>query len=300
MKRKHLIFIIIFIILFIPFTVKAKVEEEIIKENTNSFILKIRISEDEQEELLDIKSYLFQGIENYMTIKPGDEVKIKLQIINNSSYNYTYKENSFKIQTSSLSNEEKNNLGKTNSIGFDNKNILGNQTPFRSYNEAIKKLIKNSKSKKLTTNNLDKLLKDKNYQGIGQLHKYYLDYYNKRYHYKKKSLEEFPKKIKKKIFSSKITSIKETNKDVVACFYNYYYQKLLSFSIDNKKGEKYGIARLMENKVEEEKIREKLKEVLSQGKVEISNMLLSLDKNSPKKQIYYLNIDMSLQLEKVI
>lgn len=128
------------------------------------------------------------------SLEPGDNIKVNLNIINNSKFTYNYDELSFDIfpvENTTFTRGEENTT--FNGLNFDDKYII-----YRLANPALKYLGLNN-NYKVTDENIDaalKKLKDKQGNqlypnGIKDLAKYYLNYYNKKYNTNHTRLDEF-------------------------------------------------------------------------------------------------------------
>ena len=128
------------------------------------------------------------------SLEPGDNIKVNLTIINNSRYTYTYDEKSFDIfpvENTTFTRGEKNTT-------FNGLNIGEGYITYRLANPALKDLGLD-KNHKVTDENIDtalKKLKDTNGNqkypnGINDLAKYYVDYYNTKYNTNHTRLDEF-------------------------------------------------------------------------------------------------------------
>lgn len=128
------------------------------------------------------------------SLEPGDNIKVNLTIINNSKFTYNYDELSFDIfpvENTTFTRGEENTT--FNGLNFDDKYII-----YRLANPALKDLGLNN-NYKVTDENIDaalKKLKDKQGNqlypnGIKDLAKYYLNYYNKKYNTNHTRLDEF-------------------------------------------------------------------------------------------------------------
>ena len=128
------------------------------------------------------------------SLEPGDNIKVNLTIINNSRYTYTYDEKSFDIfpvENTTFTRGEKNTT-------FNGLNIGEGYITYRLANPALKDLGLDN-NHKVTDENIDtalKKLKDTNGNqkypnGINDLAKYYVDYYNAKYNTNHTRLDEF-------------------------------------------------------------------------------------------------------------
>lgn len=128
------------------------------------------------------------------SLEPGDNIKVNLTIINNSRYTYTYDEKSFDIFPVENTTFTR---GDTNTT-FNGLNIGEDYITYRLANPALKDLGLD-KNHKVTDENIDtalKKLKDTNGNqkypnGINDLAKYYVDYYNAKYNTNHTRLDEF-------------------------------------------------------------------------------------------------------------
>ena len=128
------------------------------------------------------------------SLEPGDNIKVNLTIINNSRYTYTYDEKSFDIFPVENTTFTR---GDTNTT-FNGLNIGEGYITYRLANPALKALGL-ERNNKVTDEKIDTALKkekDKNGNqkypnGINDLAKYYLDYYNAKYNTNHTRLDEF-------------------------------------------------------------------------------------------------------------
>lgn len=149
------------------------------------------LARQNQEQLLLENSEYLQ-LNN--SLEPGDNIKVNLTIINNSRYTYTYDEKSFDIFPVENTTFTR---GDTNTT-FNGLNTGEGYIAYRLANPALKDLGLD-KNHKVTDENIDtalKKLKDTNGNqkypnGINDLAKYYLDYYNAKYNTNHTRLDEF-------------------------------------------------------------------------------------------------------------
>ncbi len=128
------------------------------------------------------------------SLQPGDNIKVNLSIINNSRYTYTYDEKSFDIFPVENTTFTK---GDTNTT-FNGLNIKEGYITYRLANPALKALGLTSNAS-ITDENIDTRLKritdnkgnQKYPNGINDLAKYYLDFYNTKYNTNHTRLDEF-------------------------------------------------------------------------------------------------------------
>lgn len=128
------------------------------------------------------------------SLEPGDNIKVNLTIINNSRYTYTYDKKSFDIFPVENTTFTR---GDTNTT-FNGLNIGEGYITYRLANPALKALGL-ERNNKVTDEKIDTALKkekDKNGNqkypnGINDLAKYYLDYYNAKYNTNHTRLDEF-------------------------------------------------------------------------------------------------------------
>lgn len=149
------------------------------------------LARQNQEQLL-LESGEYLQLNN--SLEPGDNIKVNLTIINNSRYTYTYDEKSFDIfpvENTTFTRGEKNTT-------FNGLNIGEGYITYRLANPALKALGL-ERNNKVTDEKIDTALKkekDKNGNqkypnGINDLAKYYLDYYNAKYNTNHTRLDEF-------------------------------------------------------------------------------------------------------------
>ena len=149
------------------------------------------LARQNQEQLL-LESGEYLQLNN--SLEPGDNIKVNLTIINNSRYTYTYDEKSFDIFPVENTTFTR---GDTNTT-FNGLNIGEGYITYRLANPALKALGL-ERNNKVTDEKIDTALKkekDKNGNqkypnGINDLAKYYLDYYNAKYNTNHTRLDEF-------------------------------------------------------------------------------------------------------------
>lgn len=175
---------------------------------------------------------------NYMLYVPGDAAPIQFAIVNLSSHDYAYKKGSFAVTTEEYQQYfDKGGATPTDTIGFDGQSIPREYFAYRSGNWAIAKLydafsLSSIKNSQLTDEELGKKLVEAGYEnGIADLHKYYLDYYNDKNDTSYTALEQLPDKdIATLVTSGYTADTKETNIEVSELLYNYYYNHLYSLA----------------------------------------------------------------------
>ena len=217
---KKSIFIFLFIILLgtmdISKDIKASttnignLEEEILEEVLNydnkSINIKITIPASFTKDKVLISPKIFYMIKHYRLLNNNKKILVNIIIDNKSNNTYSYIKDSLLIEP-----------------------LINNQnTLYRTQNEAIKNLYKNSKIK-LDNNNISIKLKELGYLDITELDKYYLDFYNKKYNLDIKDLNYYSKDI----FINKISKVIETNQNIIDLSNNYYFQEILKIKINN-------------------------------------------------------------------
>lgn len=332
-KNKIIITIIILLTLMTTVPTKAKnfsqttikelssqtlsLEEEIIpifnKNNLEQINITITIPKDCDEEELIVSPSILEAIKQYKKIKPGDQIKINLKIINNSKNNYNYRNNSLILSTENLKRLGiSENLIDTKAIGFDNQKIYDISSVYRTINPPILSLYKYKDQvveKDLNNNNLDKILKEKGYNGIIDLDKYYLDYYNTKYNLKENNLEDLTYSTIKDLFKGDITNVKETNPNIIKLSYDYFYNKLLSFTFKEQKmddytSEDYSIGTYMRTNLGNTYLNNKFMYLRSNTYSEIEDMSIILNKEYTTSAFtdynYYIHLEFKLTKEKNI
>lgn len=258
--------------------VNAASKWDVKRENVNSTSENIKVSLDKNESTIifeipedyEEKDVTINVIDNIgglinKSLMPGFKLPFKVKIINNSKYNYIYKDGSLIIGTDDYSSlYDENNIysypGNTKrwtaikgAEGFDGSKIMSNLSIYRTYNIALQSLFENSsnnnegrytyddnKSCLLTSSNcISTILQDKylgkelinqNYEnGVEDLHKYYLDFYNKKYSTSATVLEDLTDEaIYQKglgILDGNRKSMKETNSNVNELGFNWFYNR---------------------------------------------------------------------------
>ena len=187
---------------------------------------------------------------NDKTYVPGDAKECEVIIVNESNYLYEYTKNSFYISTEDynkyydqgLATELKSTLGKV--LTFDGNTLPISYTHLRTKNSAIVSLYSVSGTSKVTDEmindaTLDSKLRtilDSNgksiYNGLNDLDKYYLDFYNQKYNTNVTKLEDFDNKILREIFNGNVnrSNIYETNSEIARVGYNWFYNHLITIS----------------------------------------------------------------------
>ncbi len=205
------------------------------------FRVLITIPSDYQEDEIVIVPSVFQTINNYKHLIPGEEVSIDLKVINHSKFDYQYVNNSFILSTDDLSRYGVDTTFSQNyGIGFDGNVIYDHFLVYRTCNEAIRSLYDNDFcDDALSDDILDVKLKDRGYSGVQQLSQYYLDFYNNKYNLKEDNLDEFTFSVAKEIFGGKISNIKESDPEIVRLSYHYFYNKLLYYKFSDQEIDSY-------------------------------------------------------------
>lgn len=120
---------------------------------------------------------------------PSSTVSVKMNMVNNSSEEITYKKNSL-LLTSKDNAVYQNSPSSSydeymfDAVGFDQQKIPLSLTNYRIANKAITKLCGRSSTSNVTIDdmiNLYETLDQKGYTGSDALTQYYLDYYNAAY-----------------------------------------------------------------------------------------------------------------------
>lgn len=172
---------------------------------------------------------------NYMQYVPGDAAPIQITVVNLSSHDYAYKKGSFAITTEAYQQYfDKGWATPTETVGFDGQSIPKEYFACRTINAAIRSLYDNVsiKDSQMTDAALGGQLVKKGYpNGIEDLHKYYLDYYNEKNKTSYTELEQLPDcDIASLLTSGNVVSAKETNMEISELLYNYYYNHLYSLT----------------------------------------------------------------------
>jgi hypothetical protein len=163
-------------------------------------------------------------------VMPGDTYIYKINIINNSSNDYNYVAKSFYIEPFKSSDN-------INVTGYNGENINSGGVMYRiSSSSALEALYaKNTKlsDDELSDTSLNKVLINKGYlNGLADLDKYILDYIKAE---SNTSLEDNAAKVASALWPniSAMPSVKETNPDLIAFGYNYFYNVLFSMHLNN-------------------------------------------------------------------
>lgn len=182
---------------------------------------------------ITIVSSIFDEVAKSDGYMPKDGIEVRISIINKSKYEYDYIDKSVILSTEDLTNY---NLEKVESaFGFNNQEIVKAFTPNRTANTAIQSLYGVSSAAKIrksmvTNEELSEKLREKGYNGVDELDKYYLDFYNAKYNQNVLKLEDFSNEIISELFNGNCLFIKEENKQITELGYDYWYNKLFSWN----------------------------------------------------------------------
>ena len=203
-----------------------------------------------------IVSGIFDALSEAYGYLPGDSIKVKIKVVNNSKHEYNYVNSSFVLATEDLT--EYNLEVVEGTYGFNNMPIYSPFAPFRTANKAIQELYGVSSTSKIksdmvTDEALDAKLKEKGYKGIEELNLYYLEFYNAYYETNVESLEDFEAEVISAIFNGNCLFVPETNVEIAELGYNYWYNKLFAMSfkgeeVNDQNMQDYAIGSYMRDK----------------------------------------------------
>lgn len=174
---------------------------------------------------------------------PGDDDIFNIVIKNESVNTYSYLNNSFILSTDDYDSYSDNELGTpiNNVYSFSGSKLREQLGFYRTKNSALRNLygVKSTSSitaAMLSDSEIDKVIdKNKYPNGVLDLNKYYLDFYNNKYKTNATTLENLPDKAISELFNGNYTkSFKETNNEVIELAYNYLYNKLIAFTFDQE------------------------------------------------------------------
>lgn len=174
---------------------------------------------------------------------PGDDDIFNIVIKNESVNTYSYLNNSFILSTDDYDSYSDNVLGApiNNVYSFSGSKLREQLGFYRTKNSALRNLygVKSTSSitaAMLSDSEIDKVIdKNKYPNGVLDLNKYYLDFYNNKYQTNATTLENLPDKAISELFNGNYTkSFKETNNEVIELAYNYLYNKLIAFTFDQE------------------------------------------------------------------
>ncbi|HJJ16933.1 MAG TPA: hypothetical protein OIM63_02440 [Bacilli bacterium] len=174
---------------------------------------------------------------------PGDDDIFNIVIKNESVNTYSYLNNSFILSTDDYDSYSDNELGTpiNNVYSFSGSKLREQLGFYRTKNSALRNLygVKSASSitsAMLSDSEIDKVIdKNKYPNGVLDLNKYYLDFYNNKYQTNATTLEDLPDKAISELFNGNYTkSFKETNNEVIELAYNYLYNKLIAFTFDQE------------------------------------------------------------------
>lgn len=211
------------------------------------FTLVYTIPEDYEEETLVINPDIFEVIawgqdeSGAPKILPSYTIKVNVKIVNKSKYNYNYDENSFVIYPKSADELEEMGFERIDSdkTSFNGENLTELQKFARTDNAALKAL--GLKRKEMNNENIDKALKEKGYNGIEDLAKYYLDFFNDFYKYGQNGKERVTKlsdftvtEIAHGIFGGFVIGYEEDNAELMALHFDFLYNYGMGISLDDE------------------------------------------------------------------
>jgi hypothetical protein len=204
-----------------------EIKEEITCQDTEC-IGTYTIPEDYEGDVVNIVPEVFAEPMN--NVMPGDTYTYKIKIVNNSSNEYNYEPKSFYVQPFKSTNN-------INVMGYNGSNINSGGVMYRiSSSPALKALYGKNTSlsdNELSDETLSETLINKGYlNGLADLDKYILDYIKAD---PNTSLEDNAAKVASALWPniSAMPSVKETNPDLVAFGYNYFYNVLFSMHLIN-------------------------------------------------------------------
>ncbi len=179
---------------------------------------------------LKLKSIIF--VNDKYIFMPGEIRNFSLKIINLSNHNYTYQNNSLYLKP--VEDDKKyHNLIRHNKFKIP-------IPMYRLYNsEPLKALYDgyNLSDDELKDENVAAKLKELGYtNGIQDLDKYYIDYFNKNYNTNFVSLEDLTTTYINKIWTnkSKNSKTRETNTNLIKFYQNNFYNFLLTMRYNSK------------------------------------------------------------------
>ena len=216
------------------------------------YTITVEIDENTEAEKLDVNiAEGFADILQNASQLPGSTMTVNIEVINHSQYNYGYSDNSLVLGTApyALSFEDNQNPDDWEKVtAFDGFTVyIGSWNDVtRSYNNALKALDIGLNSddnsdviNALSDENLSECLEKAGYEnGVADLGKYYIDYYNKTYNASIDDLKEadmdylvnlFKCMNPEKSYGQHIdTEIRETCPEVAALGYYYLYNHLIT------------------------------------------------------------------------
>ena len=179
---------------------------------------------------LKLKSRIF--VNGKYIFMPGEIRNFSLKIINLSNNNYTYQNNSLYLKP--VEDDKKYH----NLISYNKFKIpipmyrLYNSEPLKSLYDGY-----NLSDDELKDENVAAKLKELGYtNGIQDLDKYYIDYFNKNYNTNFVSLEDLTTTYINKIWTnkSKNSKTRETNTNLIKFYQNNFYNFLLTMRYNSK------------------------------------------------------------------
>lgn len=259
-------------------------------QNQHVFGLVYTIPEDYEKETITINPEIFEVIgwaqhneeKKVPYILPTQTLIVNVTIINKSKYNYNYDKNSFVIYPYTADEQEAINYKRLDSDQktFNNEDVTELQQFVRTDNVALRNL--NLSRSEMSTENIDKALKEKGYKGFEELCKYYLDFFNDFYGYGKNGknkvtkLSDFtPSEIANGIFGGFTTKYLEENAELIALHFDFTFNYGMGISlgdqkIDDSNQHEYSVGEYMRNESKgDDKIEENIGNLKSNDKKDI-------------------------------
>ena len=217
------------------------------------YTITLEIGEDTIADKLDVNvAEEFADILQYAKQIPGATMTVNIEVINHSQYNYGYADNSLVLGTAPYDVTEDSSYTDGEAVSaFDGFTVyIGSWNDVtRSYNDALEALnigINGDSTngeiiKALGDENLSVCLKNAGYEnGVADLGKYYIDYYNKTYNASIDDLKEADMDYLVNLFKCmkpessfgqhNDTGIRETCPEVAALGYYYLYNHLVTIN----------------------------------------------------------------------
>ena len=207
---------------------------------SDTYNFAVTIDEDANADTLNVNVMEALNVINEFT-SPGDSCNFRVQVINNSSYNYGYVDNSLVLGTAPYDlsfDDDQNPENWEKALAFDGLPIyMGSMNDiYRCNNSALEALnpdiATGTVSVELGDEKIAQCLVAKGYNGIEDLGKYYLDYYNETHPDSQVTdLMAADMAFIKDLFrckGGKLIEVRESCKDVAKLGYYYLYNYLIT------------------------------------------------------------------------
>ncbi|MCR5483000.1 MAG: MucBP domain-containing protein [Bacilli bacterium] len=266
----------------------------------------------------DIYASNYVQYSRYIGLLPSSKIEIHLTIINNTQHDFELKEGDLIISTVSYKDINKSNGKKVETFDGNELDVTSKYNINRCTNEMLKKLLGKSflVDDDVTDEKVSsalKLIKDddgtlKYPNGVDDLDKYYVDYYNEKNNKNYTSIFDFSIEEIDYMFGSKSganhTSVLESNSNLAKLGYDYFYNRIVTVIPEgetDKYNQKYSIGEYMRDIAPdtlEEQVRDCVENMDSKDEAIITSYIYGDTGNSYQGYSFGLNISAKITAKK--